>query len=125
MYLWSWETYPPDHNEVFEALRRGCGAKNTLIDTPGHVFTSTKLDGTWYDDRPAVDVTEESIAMWIAGFTLQWTWCGVVAVEGCDEFIDLGDEHLRFVSRDKQRLEQAVALSQEVGLKIIDRFPWQ
>jgi hypothetical protein len=117
-------TYPPDLMIVFEAIRRGCGASSEVVATPGHLFVSTKTEDTDYDDRPAVDVFEESIAMWIGGLALEWTWPGLIAVKACAEFIELGDGYMRFVSPSASRLEQAVGLSAQLGLRTLDRFPW-
>lgn len=75
-------TYPPDQPIIFEAIRRGGGAVTDLAHSPGHLFTSTKTDATDFEDRPEIDVREESLAMWIGGLALEWTWLGFIAVQG-------------------------------------------
>jgi hypothetical protein len=118
------DTAPPDRKVIFEAIRRGCGATSDLTAAPGHLFDSSKAEGTHYEDRPALDVLEESVAMWLVGLAVEWTWPGFVAVKDCPEHIDLGDGYLRFVSPTLSRLEAARAMCVGLGMRTVDRFPW-
>ncbi len=119
-----WSPYPPDHLQIFEMIRTGCGFPQSLGATPGHLFLSTKQAGTHYEDRPAIDVSEESIAMWLMGLMQEWTWEGYAFVQGCRDVIVLGDGYLRFLSIDFARLDEAEALVGEWGLKARATFPW-
>lgn len=120
----SWHPYPPDQVQIFETIRKGCGASHALRDTPGHLFLSTKDDATWYDDRPSIDVQEESVAMWLMGLMLEWAWEGYAFVKGCREIVRLGDGFVEFLGGDPARRDAAISLLGEFGLKPRDTFPW-
>jgi hypothetical protein len=119
-----WDTYPPDKLIVFDAIRKGAGANEKLFREPGHLFPSTKSNDTCYDDRSEADVQNESIAMWLMGLMLEWTWEGLVAVEGCADVICLGDDFLHFLSIDQNRIEEARKLVEPWGLPVRTTFPW-
>src|SRR5579863_3584204 len=120
-----WWDYPPDQLHIFETIRKGSGVPQRLAEAPGHVFASTKTDATDYDNRPLVDVEEESIAMWLMSLMLEWTWEGYAVVKGCGDVVWLGDGFVRFFSADGARLDAANNLVAEYGLKPRDDFPWQ
>jgi len=120
-----WWNYPPDQFTIFETIRKGCGVSVPLSEAPGHLFISTKESGTWYDDRPQIDVEEESVAMWLMGLMLKWTWQGYALVKGCQDAVWLGDGYVGFLSGDPARLDEAKSLVAELGLKSTDTFPWQ
>jgi hypothetical protein len=120
----NWSDYPPDHLHIFETIRKGCGVLQPLAGAPGHLFVSTKTDATDYDDRPLVDVEEESVAMWLMGLMLKWTWEGYAVVKGCADAVWLGDGFIRFFSADGNRLDAANDLVAEYGLRPRDTFPW-
>ena len=124
MFIAEADVFVPDQKVVFEAIRRGCGATSDVAATPGHLFESSKAEGTHYEDRSALDVFEESVAMWLGGLALQWTWPGFFAVKDCAEHIELGDGYLRFVSPTLSRLEAARAVCVDLGMRTADRFPW-
>ncbi len=119
-----WEIYPPDRLVVFDAIRRGAGAIETLLVEPAHLFPSTKSVDTWYDDRTEADIRHESVAMWLMGLMLGWQWEGYAAVEGCSDVIGLGDGFLHFLSVDPQRMKQARSLAGPWQLPMQTTFPW-
>ena len=120
----NWQTYPPDRWVIFDAIRKGAGALQNLTLEPAHLFPSTKLSGTWYDDRPEADVQHESIAMWLMGLMLDWAWEGYAAVDSCSDVIGLGDGFIHFLSMDQQRMEQARELARPWKLPMQTTFPW-
>ena len=124
MFIAGGESPWPDEKIVFEAIRRGCGATSDLTIAPGHLFDSSKGDRTHYEDRPVLDVSEESVAMWLGGLAVEWTWPGFIAVKECPEYIDLGDGYLRFISPTLSRLQAASAMCVRLGMRTLDRFPW-
>lgn len=96
----------------------------TLTDAPGHLFESTKLADTHYDDRPEIDLDEEATAMWLMALMLDWTWEGFALVEGCKDVVTLGDGFLKFETEDLGRLAAAKVLVDRWGLKWRTDFPW-
>ena len=120
----NWSSYPPDQKYLFETIRRGCGISQTLEEAPGHLFVSTKTEATWYDDRPLIDVEEESLAMWLMALMLEWTWDAYALVEGCRDAVRLGDEFVEFLTTDPERREAANSLIGQFGLTSRDTFPW-
>ncbi len=120
-----WSNYPPDHLAIFETIRRGCGVAQLLADAPGHLFISTKDSTTHYEDRPSIDVEEESVAMWLMRLMLEWTWTGYAVVKECRDAVWLCDDFVGFLSADPARLDVANALIAGRGLKSSNRFPWQ
>jgi hypothetical protein len=120
-----WSHYPPDHPHIFETIRKGSGVSQRLAEAPGHVFASTKTDATDYDDRPLIDVEEESVAMWLMSLMLEWTWEGYAVVKGCGDVVWLGDGFIQFFSADRARLDAANDLVAAYGLRPRDTFPWQ
>jgi len=91
---------------------------------PGHVFSASKEQGADYDERPALDVAEESIAMWMMGLMLEWTWEGYATVAGCADAIWLGDGFVRLLASDAGSQARAVAMMQESRLKYAVKYPW-
>lgn len=96
-----------------------------LAETPGHLFISTKDESTHYDDRPEIDVKEESIAMWMAALMLEWTWEGYLMAKDSPSFVRLGDGFIEFVTNDDERLAAANSIIGDFGLKSRTTFPWQ
>jgi len=120
-----WSHYPPDQPTIFNTIRKGCGVHQSLPDAPGHLFVSTKDDNTDYDNRPLIDVEEESIASWLAGLMLEWTWQGYMTVQGYPNAVRLGDGFVRFLSTDPVRLAAGTAICAKWGLRPCARYPWQ
>ena len=121
----AWSNYPLDRRRIFETIRRGCGELDDLTAAPGHLFAATKNADTWYDDRPALDVDEEAIAMWLMALMLEWTWEGFVVVQGCHDVIFLGDGFVRFESADAGRMAEAESFLASWGLTSRTEFPWK
>ena len=119
-----WSADPPDHPHVFNAIRAGAGADQPLRAAPGHIFAASKEDGADYDERPALDVAEESIAMWLMGLMLEWTWEGYATVAGCADALWLGDGFVRFLASDARSHAAALAMMRESNLKYAVKYPW-
>lgn len=120
----NWVDYPQDHRLIFEAIRNISEETESLALAPGHLFTSTKDESTWYDDRLTIDVVEEAIAMWLTALMLQWEWNGTAFVQDCQDAVYFGDGYIEFVSLDDRRLDQAKALAQEHRVATTATFPW-
>jgi hypothetical protein len=119
-----WIDYIPDKRLIFEAIRRISADVRPLVEEPGHLFTSSKDESTWYDDRPETDVVEETIAMWLFALMLQWGWAGCLHARDCSDALFIGSGYVEFVSRDSRRLEEAKALADEHGISTTTKFPW-
>jgi len=124
LFVTEWAGYPPDQAHIFQTIRAGAGATRSLAVAPGHIFSATKAPGTDYDERPALDVAEESVAMWLMGLMLEWTWEGYVAAAGCADAIWLGDGFVRFLPSDARSNAAALGMMAESSLRYAVKFPW-
>ena len=120
----NWTDDSIDQPYVFEALRRGAGAQRGLREAPGQIFTASKEPGTDYENRPALDVAEESVAMWLTGLMLDWTWEGYVAVAGSADAIWLGDGFFRLLAASAESQARAMRLLDGSSLRYTVKFPW-
>jgi hypothetical protein len=112
-----------DKTAVLDTMRRGCGSTTSPLQSPGHLFFNRC--GWDYQDCAHQDIRDEAVGAWVVGAALNWTWDGWIAAYGCEDFVQLGDDYIRFWTPVEERMREAEALMREAGLMISDRFPWQ
>jgi hypothetical protein len=104
LWLSNWETDPSDQIVLFETIRFGCGESRPTIEVPGHLFEDDTAQQT-------------AVLTGLSFIILAFNWQGYLV--GCNDYIYLGDEFVRFGIASEERLASVFSLAENFELKVI------
>lgn len=114
LWLYSWHTYPPYQDVVFEKLRRGCGEFRHIIDAPGHLFDSSAYED--YESKTDSDIQEDGVLAAMVLLMVLFDWEGYIVTNKSDDRILIGDEYLEFYSTDYNKIQQVIKIAKSYEL---------